>query len=474
MFGSKWRSIRLGLLSPNKHVAVVNSYLNTETIEQDLKLQRAIELSEYYTKYHKRYQRWRIREKILKERREAKKAYCLEHNIDESTVQTDTDISESEYRKYDVGDLTSSTAEDAKFLFSTDSEGSDGRFFNEASTNLNLNTFMPITEMISQEDDNLIQRDFQLDEDYKVKFVEQSTLVFPERLKVYMNRRGVLSYSKIDEDDEEEEKKNEEDSDREEGEHTGNVIYSGKNLILSSFPYPKKDRSKDLLNYFVMDAASILPVLCLGIKPNDVVADYCAAPGGKALSMLLTKYPSRILMNDSSLSRSHRLQSVMKSYVPRAEIAKRIEFRNMRAERMVETDAYDKILLDVPCTNDKVSVLSNQNNLFKTNRIDERAGLPDLQIKILIAGLRSLKVGGDLVYSTCSLSPTQNDFVVRAALERIEKENDCRFSVYNLRDAIRPLRPLFKLHYCEYGILTLPFIPSNSGPMFVAKITRTA
>ena len=453
-------------------MAVVNSYLDTEQIEQDLKLQRSVELSEYYAKYHKRYQRWRIREKILKERREAKTAYCLENNIDESTIETDTDISESEYRKYDVGDLTSSTAEDAKFLFSSDTEGSDGRFFNEASTNLNLNTFVPVTEMISQEDDNLTTRDFQLDDEYKVKFVEQNTLVFPEHLKVYMNRRGVLTYSKIDEEEEKAEK-NEEDSDLEEGEHTSNVIYSGKNLILSSFPYPKKDRSKNLLNYFVMDSASILPVICLDIQPGNVVADYCAAPGGKALSMLLTKRPSRILMNDSSPSRNHRLQSVMKSYVPRAEIAKKIEFRNAKAERMVEKDAYHKILLDVPCTNDKVSVLSNQNNLFKTSRIEERAGLPDLQIKILIAGLRSLKVGGDLVYSTCSLSPTQNDLVVRAALERIEKEGDCQFSVYNLREALRPLRPLFKLHYCEYGVLTLPFVPSNSGPMFVAKITRT-
>lgn len=455
---------------------MVNSYLDSERIEQDLKLQRSVELSEYYVRYHKRYQRWRIKEKILKERREAKKAFCAEHNIDESTIQTDTDISESEYRKYDVGDLTSSTAEDAKFLFSTDSEGSDGRVFNEASTSLNLNTFVPVTEMISQEDDHNIIREFHLDEDYKVKFVEQSTLVFPPQLKVYMNRRGVLTYSKIDEDDEEDDEnaaEKDEDSDFEEGVQTGNVIFSGKNLILSSFPYPKKDRFKDLLNYFVMDSASILPVICLGIKPGDLVADYCAAPGGKALSMLLTKHPSRILMNDASLARHHRLQSVMKSYVPRSEIARKIEFRNLKAERMVEKDTYDKILLDVPCTNDKVSVLSNQNNLFKSNRIQERASLPDLQIKILIAGLQSLKKGGDLVYSTCSLSPTQNDLVVRAALERIEKETELQFSVYDLRDALRPLRPLFKLHYCEYGILILPFIPSNSGPMYVAKISRT-
>ena len=454
-------------------MAVLNSYLpDTERIEQDLKLQRSVNLAVYYEKYLKRYQRLKIREKILKERREAKNQMCLENDIDPSTVQTDTDISESEFRKYDVGDLTSTTAEDAKFLFTTDSEGDESRFFNEASTNLNLNTFVPVTEMISHEDQQLITRNYQLDEDYEIKFVDQNKLEFPDQLKVYINRRGVLTYSKIEDEDEENKTKNDEDSDFEEGEETSNVIYSGRNHLLSSFPYPRKDAAKNLLNYFVMDAASILPVVCLGVKPGDLVADYCAAPGGKALSIFLTKHPSKMLMNDSSLARNHRLQTVMKSYIPRNEINRKIEFRNLKAEMMIEKDGYDKILIDAPCSNDKVSVLSNLNNIFKTSRLNERFGLPDTQIKILIAGLQSLRKGGDLVYSTCSLSPGQNDFVVRAALERLEKDTEQRYAVYKLKEALRPLRPLYKVYYCQYGMLILPFIPSNSGPMYISKISK--
>ena len=221
-----------------------------------------------------------------------------------------------------------------------------------------------------------------------------------------------------------------------------------------------------------MDSASILPVLCLDLKENDVVADYCAAPGGKSLSMLFTRRPSRILMNDNSLSRSHRLQTIMKSYVPRNEISRKIEFRNVDGVNMIERDHYDKILLDAPCTNDKISVLSNHNNLFKTTRLNERVSIPDLQIKLLLAALQSLKKGGNLVYSTCSLSPSQNDFVIRAALERIENETLNKFSVCKLNELLRPLRPLYKLHYCEYGILILPFVPSNSGPLYICKIKK--
>ena len=43
-----------------------------------------------------------------------------------------------------------------------------------------------------------------------------------------------------------------------------------------------------LLNYYLMDAASLLPVLALNVQPGDFVLDLCAAPGGKTLALLQT------------------------------------------------------------------------------------------------------------------------------------------------------------------------------------------
>lgn len=60
----------------------------------------------------------------------------------------------------------------------------------------------------------------------------------------------------------------------------------------------------------------------------------------------------------------------------------------------------------------------NDNSLFKGNRIKERLQLPELQASILVHCLQLLKPGGSLVYSTCSLSPIQNDGVVNMALTK--------------------------------------------------------
>lgn len=62
--------------------------------------------------------------------------------------------------------------------------------------------------------------------------------------------------------------------------------------------------------------------------------------------------------------------------------------------------------------------MENTNSMFKGDRVRERLLLPELQSSILAQCLQLLKPGGSLVYSTCSLSPIQNDGVVNMALTK--------------------------------------------------------
>lgn len=62
--------------------------------------------------------------------------------------------------------------------------------------------------------------------------------------------------------------------------------------------------------------------------------------------------------------------------------------------------------------------MEDDNNIFKATRVKERLRIPELQADILTNCIKLLKPGGSLVYSTCSLSPVQNDGVVHMALSR--------------------------------------------------------
>lgn len=78
--------------------------------------------------------------------------------------------------------------------------------------------------------------------------------------------------------------------------------------------------------------------------------------------------------------------------------------------------------MDVPCTNDRVSVTEDESNIFQSSRVKERLCLPEQQADILTNCIKMLKPGGSLVYSTCSLSPIQNDGVIHMALSKAFSE----------------------------------------------------
>ncbi|NWI71554.1 NSUN4 methyltransferase, partial [Todus mexicanus] len=72
-----------------------------------------------------------------------------------------------------------------------------------------------------------------------------------------------------------------------------------------------------LLDYYLLDAASLLPVLALNVQPDDFVLDLCAAPGGKTLALLQTGVCRHLAANDVSISRTKRLYHILHSYIPK-------------------------------------------------------------------------------------------------------------------------------------------------------------
>ncbi|XP_071506200.1 5-cytosine rRNA methyltransferase NSUN4-like [Diadema antillarum] len=242
-------------------------------------------------------------------------------------------------------------------------------------------------------------------------------------------------------------------------------------------PPAKKCAYSQQLQYYIMDAASVLPIVAMGIMPDDVVLDLCAAPGGKSLAILQTMLVGSLTANEKVSSRRRRLQEVFGLYLPRmvtAGGAVNIAGEDGCEWGQMEPAGYDKVLVDVPCTTDRVSASVGDNNIFGVRRSRERLSLPKLQTELLCAGLEAVKPGGTVVYSTCTISPLQNDGVVQSAVTKCQEELDIGVSVVDLSPMAVGFSDVFNLTGCRYGQLVLPNILGNYGPMYFARLLRTS
>ncbi|MDP3970647.1 MAG: RsmB/NOP family class I SAM-dependent RNA methyltransferase [bacterium] len=170
--------------------------------------------------------------------------------------------------------------------------------------------------------------------------------------------------------------------------------------------------------FFPMNASSLLPVLALDPQPKELILDACAAPGGKALfiSQLLNK-KDELYLNDTSKARRMRLLRIMDDYD-----CKNIKVLGRKAETLFKTypNYFDKILADVPCSSEK-HVFRNEAHLvqWSTSRIKS---LHRRQVAIISGLFLALKPGGKLVYSTCAVTPEENEAVVDILLKKKGKK----------------------------------------------------
>uniref|UniRef100_A0A5S6QEX3 NOL1/NOP2/Sun domain family member 4 n=1 Tax=Trichuris muris TaxID=70415 RepID=A0A5S6QEX3_TRIMR len=244
---------------------------------------------------------------------------------------------------------------------------------------------------------------------------------------------------------------------------------------ISIFP-PSCAMADGSLAYYLMDVASVLPIIALDLRLGDSVLDMCAAPGGKTLLILGTLLPGSITCNDLSLRRFNRLRRTLNFYVPAdCELRRRIVLKREDAsdDQWDELEKYDKVLVDAPCTNDRLCS-DDDLNLFRRSRTEERLKLPHVQIALIQNGIRSLKLGGSLVYSTCTLSPVQNDAVIEEVLR--QNSEGPKVAICDLSSVAWPLQRsgIFHFHPCRYGLQVVPSVLSNFGPMYVCKLQKMA
>jgi len=141
---------------------------------------------------------------------------------------------------------------------------------------------------------------------------------------------------------------------------------------------------------------------------TKIILDACAAPGGKTLILAERNPQARIVACESSAPRLEQLRKRL------GHLDERVECRLADATALADDAVYDFVLADVPCSG--TGTLGRNPEIRHRLRPEDLARQAERQRAILGAALRSVRPGGRIVYSTCSLEPEENEQVVAAVL----------------------------------------------------------
>ena len=197
-------------------------------------------------------------------------------------------------------------------------------------------------------------------------------------------------------------------------------------------------------SHYPMCAASLLPILALDIQPNDQILDMCASLGGKSI-VIVQNFNSNnhLTSNELSQERHVRLKQTLKSYLSPTIYQQQLHLTNIDGTRPhIWTKTFDKILIDAPCSSERHLIHSSSTHLWSVKRSKLNA---KRQLALLHTAMRCIKPHlGTIVYSTCSLSPYENDQVIQQFLSQFS----ARVQVH---------RYIFPFGFpTEYGWMVLP------------------
>ena len=148
--------------------------------------------------------------------------------------------------------------------------------------------------------------------------------------------------------------------------------------------------------------------------PEPLVLDMAASPGGKTTHLAaLTGDTGLVIANDGSRSRIPALQIVLRNW---GAANQAVTCLPGEAFGGLYPDTFDAVLLDAPCS--MQGLRSAESHSSRTITLNEIDSLAARQLRLLESALRAAKPGGQIVYSTCTLAPQEDELVLAALLER--------------------------------------------------------
>jgi len=177
---------------------------------------------------------------------------------------------------------------------------------------------------------------------------------------------------------------------------------------------------------YVQEAASMIPPLVLQPQPGEIVLDMCAAPGSKTTQMAaMMNNEGIIVANDY---KGDRLQSLGLNI--QRSVLTNVIITLMHGKRFYQFE-FDKILLDAPCSGTGTIRKSLKTiSIWNPGMVSKIA---KMQKELIENAFKNLKSGGEMVYSTCSLEPEEDEGVVDYLLRTFENAEIMKIELPGLK-----------------------------------------
>ena len=208
----------------------------------------------------------------------------------------------------------------------------------------------------------------------------------------------------------------------------------------------------------VQDEGSQLMTLLVGAEKNMKILDMCAGKGTKTILM------SNLLKSEGTITAYDKIKDrlgILKSRV------KELKLKNINFDFDVKKkDQFDLVLCDAPCSGTGTWRRRPENIIWLKNEELEKFKL--VQKNILYNAAKLCKIGGKIVYITCSLLYDENEFQIKSFLN-----NSKNFDVINFREDIKKYikKEIFK--YNKYGLTLTPDVLNTDG-YFISMLKKTA
>lgn len=179
--------------------------------------------------------------------------------------------------------------------------------------------------------------------------------------------------------------------------------------------------------FTIQDESAGLTSLILSPEEGENILDACSSPGGK------TTYLAQIMKNKGNIEAwdiyKHRVKLV-------EENSNRLGIKIIKAKLndasiydKEKNGKFDKVLLDVPCLG--IGVIKRKPDIKWKRKKEDIGEIKDIQYKILETCSRYLKVGGDIVYSTCSILKDENEEIIEKFLEENDNFEISKYEISN-------------------------------------------